>query len=40
MEPTLKDAVQAIDTTWVVVAAVFVLLMQAGFLLLGSASRA
>ena len=34
MEPTLKDAVQAIDTTWVVVAAVFVLLMQAGFLLL------
>jgi ammonium transporter, Amt family len=34
MEPTLKDAIPAIETTWVVVAAVFVLLMQAGFLLL------
>jgi Amt family ammonium transporter len=34
MEPTLKDAIPAIETTWVVVAAVFVLFMQAGFLLL------
>jgi ammonium transporter, Amt family len=34
VEPTLKDAIPAIETTWVVVAAVFVLLMQAGFLLL------
>jgi Amt family ammonium transporter len=32
--PTLTDAVQAIETTWVIVAAVFVLLMQAGFMLL------
>ena len=34
MEPSLKDAIPAIETTWVVVAAVFVLFMQAGFLLL------
>ena len=34
MEPTLQDAIPAIETTWVVVAAVFVLFMQAGFLLL------
>jgi Amt family ammonium transporter len=34
VEPTLKDAIPAIETTWVIVAAVFVLLMQAGFLLL------
>src|SRR3954466_121768 len=34
MDPTLKDAVIAIDTTWVVVAAVLVLFMQAGFMLL------
>ncbi|MGE5636537.1 MAG: ammonium transporter [Nocardioidaceae bacterium] len=34
MDPTLKDAIPAIETTWVIVAAVFVLFMQAGFLLL------
>jgi Amt family ammonium transporter len=34
MDPTLKDAIPAIETTWVAVAAVFVLFMQAGFLLL------
>jgi Amt family ammonium transporter len=34
VKPTLEDAIPAIETTWVVVAAVFVLLMQAGFLLL------
>jgi Amt family ammonium transporter len=32
--PTLKDVVPAVETTWVVVAAVLVLFMQAGFLLL------
>src|SRR3954465_6257705 len=31
---TLKDVIPAIETTWVVVAAVLVLFMQAGFLLL------
>jgi Amt family ammonium transporter len=34
VDPTLKDAVVAIDTTWVMVAAILVFLMQAGFLLL------
>ena len=34
MQPTPNDALTAVDTVWVVVAAVFVLLMQAGFLLL------
>jgi len=34
VQPTLNDALTAVDTVWVVVAAVFVLLMQAGFLLL------
>ena len=34
MKPTLTDALAAIDTVWVIVAAVFVLFMQAGFLLL------
>ncbi len=34
MEPTLKDAIPAIETTWVVIAAVLVMLMQAGFLFL------
>ncbi|MEA2375141.1 MAG: ammonium transporter, Amt family [Thermoleophilaceae bacterium] len=34
MKPTLTDAYAAIDTVWVVVAAVFVLFMQAGFMLL------
>src|SRR4051794_11895372 len=34
VEPTLKDAVTAIDTTWVMVAGILVFLMQAGFLLL------
>src|SRR5436190_8779174 len=32
--PKLTDALQAVDTTWVVVAACLVLFMQAGFLLL------
>jgi ammonium transporter, Amt family len=32
--PSLTDALTAVDTVWVIVAAVFVLLMQAGFLLL------
>src|SRR5215210_6358785 len=34
MQPTLNDAFIAVDTVWVIVAAVFVLLMQAGFMLL------
>jgi ammonium transporter, Amt family len=34
VDPTLNDALSAIDTTWVIVAAVFVMFMQAGFLLL------
>ncbi|HEX8856075.1 MAG TPA: ammonium transporter [Thermoleophilaceae bacterium] len=34
MAPTIKDAVPAIETLWVVVAAVLVFFMQAGFLLL------
>jgi ammonium transporter, Amt family len=34
LAPTLKDAVPAIETLWVVVAAVLVFFMQAGFLLL------
>src|SRR3989440_12687798 len=32
--PSLTDALQAVDTVWVIVAAVFVLFMQAGFMLL------
>src|SRR3954466_5723637 len=31
---TLKDVISAVDTTWVIVAAVFVLFMQAGFMFL------
>jgi Amt family ammonium transporter len=34
VQPSLTDAFSAVDTVWVIVAAVFVLLMQAGFLLL------
>jgi Amt family ammonium transporter len=34
VEPNLSDALIAIDSVWVIVAAVLVLLMQAGFLLL------
>ncbi|HEY7620466.1 MAG TPA: ammonium transporter [Solirubrobacteraceae bacterium] len=34
MQPTLNDALAAVDTVWVIVAAVLVLFMQAGFLLL------
>jgi Amt family ammonium transporter len=34
VQPTLNDALTAVNTVWVVVAAVFVLFMQAGFLLL------
>jgi ammonium transporter, Amt family len=34
VQPSLTDALSAVDTVWVIVAAVFVLLMQAGFLLL------
>ncbi len=34
MTPSLTDALTAVDTVWVIVAAVFVLFMQAGFLLL------
>jgi ammonium transporter, Amt family len=34
LEPSLTDVSVAVETTWVVVAAVFVLFMQAGFLLL------
>jgi Amt family ammonium transporter len=34
LEPTLKDAIPAIETTWVVVAAVLVMLMQLGFMFL------
>jgi Amt family ammonium transporter len=33
-KPTLTDAIVAINSMWVIVAAVFVLLMQAGFMLL------
>src|SRR5436190_13093547 len=31
---TLKDVIPAVETTWVIVAAVFVLFMQAGFMFL------
>jgi Amt family ammonium transporter len=31
---TLKDVISAVDTTWVIVAAIFVLFMQAGFMFL------
>jgi ammonium transporter, Amt family len=34
VQPSLTDALTAVDTVWVIVAAVFVLFMQAGFLLL------
>jgi Amt family ammonium transporter len=34
VKPSLTDALSAVDTVWVIVAAVFVLFMQAGFLLL------
>jgi Amt family ammonium transporter len=34
VKPTLTDAASAIDTMWVIVAGVFVMFMQAGFLLL------
>jgi ammonium transporter, Amt family len=34
VKPTLTDSLVAVDTVWVIVAAVFVLFMQAGFLLL------
>src|ERR671939_2146589 len=34
LQPTLKDVIPAVETTWVIVAAVFVMFMQAGFLLL------
>jgi ammonium transporter, Amt family len=34
VQPSLTDALSAVDTVWVIVAAVFVLFMQAGFLLL------
>ena len=34
LEPTLKDVIPAVETTWVMVAAILVFLMQAGFLLL------
>src|SRR3954451_19449675 len=34
VDPSLKDAVTAIDSVWVMVAAILVLFMQAGFLLL------
>src|ERR671939_1604049 len=34
LQPTLKDVIPAVETTWVVVAAVLVMFMQAGFLLL------
>jgi Amt family ammonium transporter len=34
VKPTLNDALTAVNTVWVVVAAVFVFFMQAGFLLL------
>src|ERR687891_2943579 len=34
MEPTLKDAIPAIETTWVIVAAVLVMFMQVGFMFL------
>src|SRR5436853_3947362 len=32
--PTLTDALSAVDTVWVIVAGVFVMFMQAGFLFL------
>src|SRR5258706_3678409 len=32
--PTLKDLIPAVETTWVIVAAVLVLFMQAGFMFL------
>jgi ammonium transporter, Amt family len=34
LQPTLKDAIPAIETTWVIVAAVLVMLMQLGFMFL------
>jgi Amt family ammonium transporter len=34
LQPTLKDVIPAVETTWVVVAAILVMFMQAGFLLL------
>jgi Amt family ammonium transporter len=34
LEPTLKDAIVGVETVWVIVAAILVLFMQAGFLLL------
>src|SRR5205823_6509814 len=34
LQPTLKDVIPAVETTWVIVAAVLVMFMQAGFLLL------
>src|ERR687897_3431491 len=34
MEPTLNDVIPAIETSWVVVAAILVMLMQLGFLFL------
>jgi Amt family ammonium transporter len=34
VEPTLNDVSVAVDTVWVIVAAVFVMLMQAGFMFL------
>jgi ammonium transporter, Amt family len=34
LEPTLKDAIPAIETIWVLVAAILVFFMQAGFMLL------
>ncbi|MEA2389532.1 MAG: ammonium transporter, Amt family, partial [Thermoleophilaceae bacterium] len=34
MEPTIKDAIPAIETIWVLVAAILVFFMQAGFMLL------
>jgi Amt family ammonium transporter len=37
---TLGDTVSSLNTVWVVVAAVLVMFMQAGFLFLESASRA
>ena len=32
--PTLEDTISAVNTTWVIVAAVLVMFMQAGFLFL------
>jgi Amt family ammonium transporter len=34
LEPTLKDAISATDTVWVMVAAILVMFMQAGFMFL------